>query len=340
MASEDRAAASSLTQRLESKPYSFDFFQCVRRLEVAQGKGRGVGLSARPADDPVRFCQEATLAFSPSTVSAYVPGKTGMAPRLYVNFMGLLGPNGPLPGHITEFTRDRVLHHDDPTLSRFFDLFNHRMVSLYYRAWACSQPTVQYDRPKTDRFSIYVGSLLGLGVESLLKRDAVPDVAKLHYAGRLANETKNAAGLQAIFSDYFCVQAEVLQFFGHWMSLPQDCCCRLGESPATGSLGTTVIVGSRFWDCQQKFRIRCGPMGYDDYKRLLPQGDSFKKMVAWVRNYVGDELSWDVQLILRANETPQLQLGQLGQLGWTTWLSSQPLDKDQSELVLTPMGSG
>ena len=340
MAGEDRAAASSLIQRLESKPYSFYFFQCVRRLEVALGQGRGVGLSARPTDDPVRFCQEATLAFSSSTISAYVPGKEGIAPRLYVSFMGLLGPNGPLPGHITEFVRDRKLHHDDLTLSRFLDLFNHRMVSLYYRAWACSQPAVQFDRPETDRFSAYVGSLLGLGMKSLLKRDAVPDVAKLHYAGRLGCETKNAAGLQAIFSDYFCVQTEVLQFFGHWMSLPADCCCRLGESEATGSLGTTTIVGSRFWDCQQKFRVRCGPMGYDDYKRLLPQGESFKRMVGWVRNYVGDELSWDVQLILRADETPRLQLGEVGQLGWTTWLSSQPLEKDQGELVLTPMGSG
>ena len=42
-------------------------------------------------------------------------------------------------------------------------------------------------------------------------------------------------------------------------------------------------------------------------------------MVAAVRTYVGDELDWDLQMILRKEETPPVKLGDKGRLGWTGW---------------------
>ncbi|MFB3893148.1 MAG: type VI secretion system baseplate subunit TssG [Phycisphaerae bacterium] len=338
MAVENGNQASAVIGRLVESPYSFDFFQAIRRLECARPDRPRVGHSFRLKDDPLRLGQEPSLAFAPSTLSKCVPGSGGV-PRLYVNFMGLLGPNGPMPLAVTEFVRDREHNHADPTIARFLDVFNHRMISFLYRAWACNQQAVNYERGQGDRYAVYIGSMFGIGLDSLRRRDAVPDAAKLHYSGRLVCAARHAEGLQAVLQDYFGIQTRIEQFIGQWLTLADDCVCRMGESPDTGALGRTAIVGARIWDCQQKFRIVLGPMPLADYERMLPGGASLGRLVAWVRNYIGDELSWDVQLILKKEEVPQTHLGKYGRLGWTTWMGSKPFDHDADDLKLRPFAN-
>jgi type VI secretion system protein ImpH len=169
---------------------------------------------------------------------------------------------------------------------------------------------------------------------SLWNRDAVPDLAKFHYAGRLVGQTRNPEGLQAILGDFFKLPATVETFVGHWLPLSETSRCRLGETPATGLLGQTAVIGERVWDCQHRFRIVLGPMKLEEFQRLLPGTESLRRLVAWVRNYVGDELLWDVNLILKKEEVPPLVLGEGSQLGWTTWLTGQPPVRDADDLKL------
>ena len=327
---------ATLMARLTEEPWSFDFFQAVRRIECARPDCTPIGSSQRPAQDPVRFGQEPFLTFAPSTLQAFKPGAGGLPPRLLVNFLGFLGPNGPLPLHLTEYARERVRHSGDASMTRFLDLFNHRVISLFYRAWAGSNQAVGFGRGEGDRFSDYFASLIGLGMPSLRNRDAVSDMAKLHFSGRLACQTRHVEGLTAILQEYFGVTCEIEEFIGQWIEVPSESLCKLGASPDTGSLGSTVIVGRRVWDCQQKFRIRMGPMTLRDYQRILPGGESLRRLVAWVRNYVGEEYAWDVQLVLKSDEVPRACLGKSGQIGWTTWMHSKPVEKDQENLVLNP----
>src|SRR4029077_10146963 len=129
-------------------------------------------------------------------------------------------------------------------------------------------------------------------------RDAMPDLTKLHFAGRLALQTRNAEGLAAIISDFFKLPVEIEQFVPDWVSLPRNSLCLLGESLATGTLGGTATIGERIRVFHHKFRIRMGPMSLADYYRILPDGRSLARLAPIVRNYVGDELSWDVMLVL------------------------------------------
>jgi len=334
MADENRIEADSLSRKLRDSPYEFDFFQAVRRLECNYQGRPLIGCSKRPQEDPVRFCQNVSLAFPPSSLAAYYPAADGRPARLLVNFFGLLGNNGPMPLDITEYVHNRLHNFGDRTLASFLDIFNHRLISLFYRAWACNRQNVSFDRQGEDRFAVFFGSLFGIGEETLRNRDIVPDVAKLHYSGRLVCQTRNAEGLQAILQDYFGLAVNINQFVGHWRILPREYRCRLGQSPDSGTMGSTLIIGSRFWICQERFRIRLGPMSFSNYQRMLPEGDSASRLIAWVKNYVGDEFSWEVQLILRNEEVPSICLGRLGQLGWTTWLRSKPFEKDADDLVL------
>ncbi len=331
-------ALEALTRRLMAEPYGFDFFVAVRRLEnLCRDKAR-VGHSKRPVEDALRFCQEASLAFAPSTVRAYRYEVGARAPRMYISFLGLLGPNGPMPLHLTQYVRNREVVHHDHAMARFVDLYHHRLVSFFYRAWAANQQTVQYERGEDDRFAMYFASLFGMGMASYRHRDAVPDVAKLHYSGHLVCQTRHPEGICSILADYYGIAVSLQEFIGQWMDIPPDCICRLGESPETGTLGMTALVGSRMWEAQRKFRLRFGPMGFEEYRRMLPGGDSLRRLLAWMKMYLNDELRWDVQLVLKKEEVPPLKMGAggVGQLGWTTWLTSEPLDHDADDLILQP----
>ena len=329
--------AIALHQALESEPYGFDFFQALRRLECTYQNKPKIGESRRAADDTIRLGQQPSMAFAPSTLASFKSGDAQQPAHLSVFFLGLFGPNGPLPLHLTEYAFDRQHNADDPTFARFADVFHHRILSLFYRAWANSQPTVNFDRPDQDRFSLYLGSTFGQGTDAFQHRDAMPDLAKLHYAGLLSCQNHNAEGLHAILNDFFKMPVDIEQFVGHWMELPEECCTRLAESHTTGLLGMTAVVGAKVWDRQYKFCIKVGPIGLADYQRLLPDGDALTRFVAIVRNYAGDELLWDLNLILKKEETPPLALGKSGHLGWTSWLTGKPKTEDPDDLLLNPL---
>ena len=290
----------------------------------------------RASDDPIRLGQQPSMAFAPSTLASFKAGDVKHPSHLNVFFLGLFGPNGPLPLHLTEYAFDRLHNADDPTFARFADIFHHRILSLFYRARANVEPTVSFDRPDEDHFSLYLGSLFGQGTEPFQHRDAMPDLAKLHYAGLLSCQTHNAEGLRAVLQDFFKMPIDIEQFVGHWMELSEECRTRLAETPTTGLLGMTAVAGARVWDRQYKFRIFVGPVGLSDYLRLLPDGSGLSRLIAVVRNYAGNELLWDLNLILKKEEVPPLALGKSGRLGWTTWLTDKPIKKDADDLILNP----
>lgn len=337
MDDEKRPASDSVENDLLERPFAFDFFQAVRRIECAHPTLPRIGYSRRPQDDPVRFCQNVSLAFAPSTLAAYYQAVGRYPARMVVNFMGLLGPGGPMPQAITEYVYDRLHNHRDRTLATFLDIFNHRMISLFYRAWACHQQTVSNDRKNEDRFAVYIGSLFGIGDKSFRERDALPDDAKLYYSGRLVCQNKNAEGLQEILEDYCGIAVEIQQFIGQWIDLPKEYHCQLGQSLENTRLGATLILGRHFWECQQKFRIRMGPMDFSEFQRFLPGSDSIRRLIAWIRNYTGDEFQWELQLILKATEVPNICLGKRGQLGWSTWLRSHRFMKNPEVITLSSL---
>jgi len=335
MADADRSKGDDLAlgRALRERPFSFGFYSALRRIECAHRNRPRLGESRRAADDPIRLAQEPSLDFAPSALAGASTGP-GNRLRLAVRFLGLFGPNGPLPMHLTEYARERMRNDGDPTFVRFADVFHHRMLSLFYRAWADAQPTVCFDRPDADRFAIYVGSTFGMGMKSAQGRDEVPDLARLHYAGLLTIQSRPADGLRSMLSNFLKLPVEIETFVGHWVDVPEPDRCRLGESLRTGTLGQTLTIGGRFWDCQHKFRVVIGPIGLTDYERVLPGGESFERLAALVRGYVGEELAWDLRPILRREEIPPLQLGGPARLGRTTWLRLHPPATNGDALLL------
>jgi len=328
-----------LELELERNAARMDFFQVLRLLENARPDLPRIGTSLRPRDDAVRFGQDPALTFHPGALGQFMRADGASRARLAVNFFGLLGANGPLPLHITEHVRDRLRHGGDGTMLAFLDVFHHRMLALFYRARAAAEPVISLDRADNDRFSTFVGSMFGIGAPALSGRDAIGDFAKLHFAGLLANKTRPASGLVTILGAYFRLPFQVEQFVGHWMRLPAEVQSRIGGEFAGGAgnrLGSSMVLGRSVWDCQHKFRIVIGPLEHADYLRFMPGGESLERLLAWVRNYVGLALDWDVRLILKKEQRPPLRLGGETRLGWSTWVASGKAARDPDQMVIDP----
>jgi type VI secretion system protein ImpH len=338
MASKKREASDDLARlsALSDDPQSFDFFQALRLIEATFSSTPRLGNTHSPKQDKVRLRQKVDMAFAPSTVADFqLTDKKGGPPFLSNYFFGVFGPNGPLPLHLTEYARERQHNERDHTFAAFADMFHHRLISLFYRAWASAQPAASFDRPDDDPFANRIAALTGLMGDGFKNRDAMPDMAKLRFAGRLSHRAKNEEGLLAMISVFFKVPVSIESFVGSWLELEPRDQWQLGvESPA-GGLGMGTSLGGRVWSRQAKFRIKIGPLDLAEYKRLLPGGISLYRLAAVVRNYIGEMLDWDVNLLLAAGQAPAMRLGQEGELGWTTWVGTPPKDRPLSDLYVT-----
>jgi len=317
---------------LAREPHRYDFYQVMRRLECAHPDRPRWGMALRPGDEPVRLGQDPELTFAPAPLASFTPAGSDRRARLAIRLFGLMGPNGPLPLHLTEYARERLLHSGDRTFARFLDMLSHRFVALFYRAWAQSQPTVAADRPGDDRFRAFVGAFIGLAPPAFRDRDTVPDAAKLAAAGMLAPQVRNADGLRSLLAEYFRVPVRLREFIGQWLDLARSDQTALAATHAR--LGQGAVLGRRFHDRQCRFRIDLGPLSRSVYESFLPTGDLLRPLIDWVRNYVGFEYAWDLRLALTADEVPVMTLGEAGRLGWTSWLGLRPLTRPADELVL------
>lgn len=340
MAGQSGRPRDLVSDRLASEPHRFAFERAVRILERAArprqdgGDSPRIAGDLRPAREPMRLKSVQSLRFQPNEVTGLAiaappPGEAAPPPVLTVGFLGLSGPGGALPDHYAELViaRSRA---KDSTLRDFLDVFNHRLLSLFYAAGAkYSLPLAHERRPSgaPDPIARVLLALLGLEGPSLAGRQAVPDEAFVFYAGHYAHNPRSAAGLQQVLRDFFARPIDVLQFVGRWLVLGPDEQTRLGTGFAT--LGVDAVSGARVWDVQGSFRIRIGPLDYAGFLRFLPEGPDLGRLGDLVRFYVGPDLAYDVQLVLDADEVPDLVLGDAvgpaaARLGWNTWLGRDP----------------
>jgi type VI secretion system protein ImpH len=341
-----QAALAALFESLHAAPYAHDFFALLRRLEALHPEAPRIGRALRPAQEPLRLGQEPELDFAPAALASFAQ-EGGPAPRLGVRFFGLLGPQGPMPLHLTEYVRERLRFRNDPTPARFLDIFHHRLLTLFYRAWADGQPTVQQDRPHDDRFAAWLGAAFGLTAETRTQGE-LPERARLFQAGLLGSRSRHPEGLRKLLSQHFVVPVRIEPHVAHWLAIEPDDRTRLGfarnrpERSATppAALGSAATAGHKLHDRQYKFRITIGPLTLAQYHGFLPGGAAWLKLRDWVRQYTGLDLLWDVQLCLSGAEIPEPRLGRRVPLGVATWIgrgSRAPGPaRDRADLRLRP----
>jgi type VI secretion system protein ImpH len=289
-------------------------------------------------------------------------------PTVVLNFFGLFGPQGALPLSYTrilcELDNDRYYRRTSTrsVLRDWLDIFNNRLMSLLYYAWHKYRLPASYLRTfwqnrcngdfsnggRTDKPTQILLSVIGLGVSGLKNRIRVEDtkvdfkakvlariddIALLHYAGAFARRRPGEYELETILMHYFQIPIRVVALTGQWLNLPQVSQTRLIEG-CNASLGVNTVVGDQIWDYNSIFRIRLGPLRYEEFVSFLPDPTPVSErkgvflLCQLTRLYVGPEFDFEIQLVLKKNEIPdcviqEVEEGQLGiRLGWNTWLAS------------------
>ncbi len=364
-AGSNRFDSGSPLSELIQHPYRFDFFQAVRLLSWAAGQSntsltgrvqKPVGIDWQPSEEFVRFRSHVGHSFTSGQILSLDvkdenrnENDATIVPALTVTFMGLAGTNGILPRHYTQLIIDRS-RSKDIALREFLELFNHRLISHYYRAWEKYHFYVGYEsahrdsQTTDDPFTKALYCLVGQGTGGLRGRQDIADETFLHYSGHFAHFPRTATSLQQLIHDYLNVRVSIKQFQGQWLYLRPGDQTKLtsgASSIENNQLGVTAIAGQRIWGIENKFRICLGPLSYSEFCRYMPDGDSSNSLGQLTRSYVGPELDFEVQLILRKADVPPCAVGRdtTTRLGWNSWLCGSPLSNDADEAVFDIEGS-
>ena len=316
-------ALEKVRNLLFAEPCSFDFFQSVRVLGWLQPGKSPVGRYTHPQNEVVRFGANPILHFPASAIHELKEHPDG-APEMNVNFMGLVGPLGALPNYVTELIAARV-RAKDHTMLAFLNIFNHRLVSFFYQAWEKNHFTVGYERDRNDPFTTCMYALVGFGTKGLRDRQPVHDETFIYYSGLFGLIPKSPLALECVLGDYFDIPVEIEPFVGTWRTLEQPDLCEFGGVPESTMLGFGAVVGDEIWDQGSRLRLKLGPLSFQRYNEFLPTGSAWPALRAIVRSFCGNDLEFEVQLILRRDEVPNCELRPPADglcLGWHTWMKS------------------
>jgi type VI secretion system protein ImpH len=319
---------------LEEEPFRVQFFQAVRMLQRMERDRKPVGHFITPQGEAIRFCSLPSLSFPPSELYSLERSEDGQM-KMTVQFMGICAAISVLPPPYTELMLQRI-REKDHTMADFFDIFNHRLISFFYRGWEKYRFFIGYENALEDRMSPRLLDMLGLGTGGLRGRAGIPDKACLNYVGLLARHVRSAASLQQILEDYFGVVVEVRQFAGTWRKLqPENQTSFSGLGGASERLGIGAVAGDEVWDHQGRIRVVLGPMKFGQYLTFLPGQEAHRELCAWLRFFSNRTYETEVQLVLEREDAPRCELGADGpdrpQHGLVSWLKTRPMQRNPAD---------
>lgn len=323
MTSDAEDARREALEPLLERPWDFDLYAAVETAMAAHPDAPGIGRSTRIEDDPIRLSQRISLKFEPSPVVGARWEERGGRRVLEIRQVafGPLGPNGPLPVHVSEDAM-REARAGRPWLGAFLDVFTHRMTSLLVRAWQSGRMVSSRALGREDPYPAWIASLYGAGPAEFRDRDAFPDDLKRYAAGWLAGRRRSVAALEGVLTIAAGAPVEVREHAPEWLDMPEAEQTRLGARASR--LGADAALGPRFFSVQTRVAARTAPLSYAAFAALLPGGARHAAMRDAGRMLMGLGWSWSITLRLRAEEAPRLRLDGARRLGFDTWSEGAP----------------
>ena len=318
-------------------PNTMGFFELLRRLE--DGPLR-FGRTGGPDREPARLGQRIRMAFATSDVAGFHPGTETAPARVDVEVIGLLGPEGAMPLHMTRWIMQRLSDRwfagegvdatSDTTFLDFCNLLQHRMMALYWRAWGDARPEVQVEHGSGGRVQAVLETLAGVGLPGMKRGNAAATRLQLRHATSLGHQVHGVERLSDYLADVLGAPVQLVEFIGSWTDIPEALQTRLGKGFA--GLGASAVIGARTFQRQSTVELRVGPLTLLQFRALSSDAAKLARLRQAIHHAVGRELEFDLRLVLAQADIPDPRLG-VAQLGRTTWLSA-PRHKDADDLRL------
>ena len=336
---------------IQKTPWRFDFVQLMRLLYLHDERSDNlsrklVGYENAPTDEVARFRTSPRMRHGAGDITS-IKNIENERYEIEVSFMGLIGAAGVLPHHYSQTILERLRANDESMLE-FFNLFHHRILSSYFRASVKYRLPFQHEifsrfrshsgaanrsrRIEHDRVSSSIACVAGVGEASVQDRQAFDDRARMYFAGHFSNRRPTPIGLARMLGEFTGFAVNVHSFQFEWLYLDQNDQTCFSDSPK--ALGVDAVVGDRVGSIQNRFRVRIGPLRWDEFQQLLPMGGRLEKTAQFVRSYVGIGLDFDFQFAIEGSEIPGLQLGNEScRLGWSTWIRSNELSGEIDDAI-------
>lgn len=343
----------ALIRRILSRQRDFDFYQLLHLLEQFFPDVTPIGRHGPVDGERIRIRPDLNLNFPAGDIASieWLDGKAIVPDRLLITttFMGLYGTNSPLPTHFTErlmsYKDDPDEYDKDDRERGFLDLLHHRIYSLLYRVWVKYRYYVTFHGDGNDNISQVVRGLLGIGTAcgantlgDRLKQ--VHPVRLFRYVGAFSQRPRTAGGLEGIIRDWLGGESTVvIACVGRWLRIEPSDQNRMGLGKC--SLGSDFLTGERIFDRSGKFRVQLGPVDYATFEQFLPDQPKAATLAELVRLYLDDPLDFDIEVILKGEQVPEMPasaVGSVGRLGYTTWLRSKPTP-DKSVIFRPPIAA-
>lgn len=300
-------------------------FQALRQME----DGTAVyGRTIEPRDEPARLAQALRTSFGVSDIEHLSRASDDQPATLEINAFGLFGPEGPMPLHLTWWMQRRTSERwydeesgkpvADTGFLDFCNMLQHRMIGLFYRAWADTRPEVDADRGGSGPIGRMSRAMAGIGMPNGGTGDSEIDRMCLLQMTSFSMETVWPEKIELALQGLLNVPAQVREFIGNWMKLPEGLQSRLG-APIGGVLGKDCLAGKRVWMRQNRIEVVLGPLSRHEYRELLPRTERFNRLRAALSRVIGGGPDVDLRLVMAGDRVPSPVIGQV-QLGYDAWL--------------------
>jgi type VI secretion system protein ImpH len=313
----------ALLARLEANGPRFGFFQAVKLIQRLLPEAVRTGELGPPEAEGIRFLHDPSLVFHSSDIASIkVRRHPDGTPRVDVTttFFGLIGPSSPLA---TVFSEDvlKAEAQDQLSLRAFYDLFHHRLISLFFRSWQRARFDAAFQADGSDLFTRRMLAFVGIDLAGATPRRGLSPLDLLALAPLLGAGARTVRTLQIALERIVRGQVKIEQFIPRTVQIGQDQRCLLGVQNCT--LDVDFAIGSTVTDFTGRFRVVVGPVDYATFESYMPGGREHARLRDVIMQLSPGHLEPELEVFVGAEHAPRFQLAsELGsQLGVSTHLT-------------------
>jgi len=294
MAGPQRQSDVALTRQLAEDGKRLDFFAAVHLLHRLKQGAAPSGTLGPYRDEPVRFRHSATLQFHSGDIEG-IKLENGHV-VLTSTFLGLYGAASPLAIH---FSEDVIAaeNADQTSLREFYDLFHHRLLGLFYRAWKKYRLHSVFRMGGEDEASKRLVCFVGVDGHGGQAETGLSRLELLELAPLLAMRARPPRVLVLALKRLLPgIRVGIEPFVQRRARIEIDDRFTLGRK--SNVLGRDATLGAHVLDRSARFRVIFGPVSYDVCETLMPGGARYPILRRVIEQFTRGTLEAEVDVLL------------------------------------------
>ncbi|MEA9389771.1 type VI secretion system baseplate subunit TssG [Acerihabitans sp. TG2] len=282
------------------RAHQFNFYRFCQIVEQLSPDKAPLGSTFSLEQDAVRFRPHPGMGFPVSTLNAVEtdPDHPERPPTVRTTFMGLYGVDSPLPtGYIDDIAQRRDGHEG---LEAFLDIFNHRMMTQFYRIWRKYHYPATFEAGGSDKTSRCLMALTGImnGPSSHLLALLQP----------LMRTTRTAEGIVSVIKTH--APHTQVTVTPHQITRMSAGSQRARLSLAQPQrLGDKLILGRQAKEANYLIGVALYTEDPAEAKSWLPGGPLHEDVFALLGVYLGCDYDASLKLTIPTTLAPLPQLG-------------------------------